>query len=141
MLPKTPINEKIREILDKNNNQIRKEVNNFIKSLTRVKKFDTSEKNQISKNFIFMGEYFDKNIIIKKFYFENDFSKITEFWKENLGCSFSDLNENSYFIVIDKNVINKIKMLFMSVDCRLFSLFYSEIDKVFVYEKACYFDA
>ena len=53
LLIKTPINEKIREILDKNNNQIRKEVNNFIKSLTRVKKFDIRKKSDIKKFYIY----------------------------------------------------------------------------------------
>ena len=77
-----------------------------------------------------------KKEIVYKCYYEEDFQKFTNFWKETLGCSFENLNEDSYFIVIDKNIISKMLcQKKIPVDCRCFALLYSQLDKILEYEK------
>ncbi len=77
-----------------------------------------------------------KKEIINKCIFEHNFTNFTNFWKDKLGCSFKDIGKSSYFIIIDKKVIdNMVSCEKIPVDCRCFAMLYSELENILEYGK------
>lgn len=77
-----------------------------------------------------------KENIINKCVYEPDFTKFIDFWKHNLECSFKDISKASYFMIIDKNVINNmLSYEKIPVDCRCFAMLYSQLEKILEFGK------
>ncbi len=71
-----------------------------------------------------------KNILNKCYYYIDSYDDIINFWKKNLDAEIVELNKNTSMMYLNENSIRLIeKADKIPVDCRIFALLYSKINK------------
>lgn len=71
-----------------------------------------------------------KDILNKCYYYTNSYDDIINFWQKNLDAEIVELNQNTSMMHLNENSIRLIeKADKIPVDCRIFALLYSKIQK------------